>query len=797
MSLPNTYAVLSAQIYRQYLLDTRGGQIVIPVKSKSTDGTFFDLELAEKPRMWDSLKVEIAGTVYEYGQIYLVSYDVASRKLKVSPDDIRKNLLTTEPVGNIKLVSDLTFLVKRVEDWYQNSQNVPCIPQTFTPIPEPDLSLLEPELETNQIDAILGALKEPFSYIWGPPGTGKTQMVLARCIWAYLKENKRVLIAAPTNNALEQTLYGVLAVLRNAGIDFHNKIVRLGVPSSEFAGTYPEVCESLDYINKVKELTGEIENVKGILVNQKKIAGQIPEYKAFCKNLAAFRACSDDVLQYADDLKRSREERGAANREAAKYEAEVRSRKWKLEPLRKSKDSLGGKLLGVNDEISKIENSLFKAFRSKKLKNLYHQQQVILGEVNHIEKEEAPICAELQEFQSLLEASKQKRETAGYNFRMTENAIDKCTEIFPDLHEKCCQQMKHPLFDIGGLEEIVADFKRQFAQQEIQFADYNEHTEEEANAAISRLTDRLTELQAELNALMAANDPINNADCKVIAATVDTCIARITPNGEPGFDHVFLDEAGYCPLIKGAVLTAYHCPVTFLGDHMQLPPVCEMDIKDIDTPGHKPVFLWAQSALYVDQALSKHLSITYDTFIHNEEPPQIAMQKYNLLHSYRFGIALANALSGVVYPQGFQGNPAVVTNVECISTHRTHTDLLRACKDEQEKIVAYCSKHIGENIGIITPYKDQRDAIKEKLKEAGLPYDNVMTVHASQGREWDTVLFSVVDTHAMWFTDSDNQLSKGKNVVNTAVSRAKNKLIIVCDDSFWKLKHEQLIGRLL
>ena len=87
-------------------------------------------------------------------------------------------------------------------------------------------------------------------------------------------------------------------------------------------------------------------------------------------------------------------------------------------------------------------------------------------------------------------------------------------------------------------------------------------------------------------------------------------------------------------------------------------------------------------------------------------------------------------------------------------------------------------------------YRDQVNLVNEV-------YHEVCTVHSSQGQEWDVVLFSVCDTENMWFVDSHNKMSDGKKVINTAVSRAKKKLIIVCDAMFWKRKKTQLIKRLL
>ena len=75
--------------------------------------------------------------------------------------------------------------------------------------------------------------------------------------------------------------------------------------------------------------------------------------------------------------------------------------------------------------------------------------------------------------------------------------------------------------------------------------------------------------------------------------------------------------------------------------------------------------------------------------------------------------------------------------------------------------------------------------------------DSIVTVHGSQGREWDTVLFSVVDTTDKFFVDSLNQISDGKKLVNTAVSRARKRIVIVCDYAYWITQKNQLICRIL
>ena len=79
--------------------------------------------------------------------------------------------------------------------------------------------------------------------------------------------------------------------------------------------------------------------------------------------------------------------------------------------------------------------------------------------------------------------------------------------------------------------------------------------------------------------------------------------------------------------------------------------------------------------------------------------------------------------------------------------------------------------------------------------------NQIMSIHKSQGQEWDTVIISVVDHqskggYGMWFTDTTNKMSKGLKVINTAVSRAKKRLILVGHYGFWMEQDDQLLGML-
>ncbi len=77
---------------------------------------------------------------------------------------------------------------------------------------------------------------------------------------------------------------------------------------------------------------------------------------------------------------------------------------------------------------------------------------------------------------------------------------------------------------------------------------------------------------------------------------------------------------------------------------------------------------------------------------------------------------------------------------------------------------------LGENlsdVGIITPYNNQVEAIKKQL-----PNIEVDTVHKFQGREKDIIIISTVD-------DEEREFSNKHDLINVAVSRAKKRLYVV------------------
>jgi len=80
----------------------------------------------------------------------------------------------------------------------------------------------------DQHAAITKALNQPLSYVWGPPGTGKTS-TLGFIIANYLMHGKKVLFVSNTNRAVDVGMLSVLAALHKMGAeDEIDNITRFG-----------------------------------------------------------------------------------------------------------------------------------------------------------------------------------------------------------------------------------------------------------------------------------------------------------------------------------------------------------------------------------------------------------------------------------------------------------------------------------------------------------------------------------------------------------------------------------------
>jgi hypothetical protein len=671
-------------------------QMTIDVKRFQINGSFVILYLASKPAADADLNLAIDGKVQERDEVNFEQFDETSLSLTIFPSKNIMDILTARENPELKVIVDLKFLIRRAGDYHKEFGDLLGYPKTTPKFNDEDIYLpsgFEPSEE--QRDTVRTVLNSKLSYVWGAPGTGKTQFVLATSILSYLKKGKKVCIIAPTNLSLEQVLRGVLKIIEKDDpygklVDLDHDVIRIGMATADFVRDYPNLCESKHIASLVLEKKASIKSLKDVI---------------FEKNCELLKANFDEIdTLFSEEYDR----------------AGIIARRRIMSQIRK----------------------YFEEIRA--------------------------IISNKVQFAHLLDGVDE------YNYRT------KSAEISEFLYNR-----PRPAF-------AIEDYKDQNAYD---------------------LQNILDQLQNELADLESIHPTSYLREAKIVATTPQTFMGRFAPPGRyKGLavaiqaDHIFIDEACYCNVILALPFFMMGVPITMLGDHMQLPPVCQMDREDILIHGIKEnnsmryAFMQDQSALFAENYLFGNIKDLQNAYVELKDPEFKETECCTLTLSHRFGNNLAKVLDECIYHNGIKGAGKHSLDIVCVDT---------VCLEKADRENDAEADAIGEflkrnpmdpkDFAILTPYNAQVRFLYNKYPKLK---DNILSVHKSQGREWDTVIFSVADNRVankevpLRFT-STIPPSSGVKVVNTAVSRAKKRLVIVCDREFWSAMDDELIGGLV
>ena len=657
---------------------------------------------------------------------------------------------------DIFVVSDLKFLIDNVGKWYKEYGHL--IEEPPSPSLKPSEYIFQGHESIEQKEAVGMALSNKYSYVWGAPGTGKTQVVLADCVLSYLEKQKQVLIVAPTNNALEQTLYSIIHVLESPPKSI-SMISRLGVPSDSFALKYGCICQDLVTQNKIKLLESAIKELKLQQETQKLNQTILDEYQKFCG--------------YYHIYKEKRKLKEELNQKYLLLSERVNETALHLPSYRTTKNSLQTRLNQIEYRTATLSFKL-KSFFTKK-------------EVQELKKEKEELDIRLKDCLEKLSVLENENDSLDHSIKQyTDNIKD--TEKIIETSKNEGEKIANTVLGVFQNFEKAMDLFDQ-RMQEISETHFDDSIE-----------DQIEEKKQQLEEIRQQKKTQQKGQL-VFACTLDYLFAHYKNLIDDGINsallsHVFLDEAAYCPLIKAGVIFSLHAPITLFGDHMQLPPICEASKRIIEDPALK-VFIWAMSALYFPKLFPADysLEILFRDYIKGIPPYYESLKRAVLPQTFRFGDNLASVLNHFVYKNNFCGIKNRLTEITAVHAKRgTKEQELRANNGEARAIREYILNNNLQNYVVLSPYRVQQKNLCNLLKGITLP-DNILTIHASQGREWDTVILSVVDSSQKFFVDSTTP--QGLFTLNTAISRAKKNIVIVCNLDYWK-RHvdSQLIGKL-
>lgn len=267
---------------------------------------------------------------------------------------------------------------------------------------------------------------------------------------------------------------------------------------------------------------------------------------------------------------------------------------------------------------------------------------------------------------------------------------------------------------------------------------------------------------------------------KIFPIIITTCISahRIgTP--EPMFDMVIMDEASQCNIAVSLVPIVRGESLMLVGDPQQLNPVILLD--EITNEKLKKRYTVSEEYDYCKNSIYKtYLScdaVSDETLLHNHYRCHKSIIGFNNRKYYNSRL---NILS-----ESKEKQPLVYMDIQ-----ESFSDYKNTAPAEAYEIAKYAALNRNKNIGVITPFVNQRKLIEEELARAKVKNVTCGTVHAFQGDEKDVILFSTAITERTQASTYE-WLKNNKELINVATSRAKDKLIILSSKKNLERLHQK------
>ena len=295
---------------------------------------------------------------------------------------------------------------------------------------------------------------------------------------------------------------------------------------------------------------------------------------------------------------------------------------------------------------------------------------------------------------------------------------------------------------------------------------YNKYQEISLEFLKSFLADKFSKLKSRKvyeRKDMEFNDSQNFLkDYPIVTSTTFSATTNINPIVP--FDYLIMDEASQVDISAGALSLNCVKSAVIVGDPKQLPNVVvEKDAKYANEV-FKEVNLPEGYRFVNNSFLDSLLKVFPDV-------PVTLLKEHYRCHPL---------IIGFCNKQFYNNQLVIMTKRE---TEEKPLSILRSVKGnhargthnrrEAEEVIDIVKDLVSSynDIGIITPYRDQAKLISEMLQENELPAFPVSTVHKFQGRENDVIILSTVSNEIQEFIDDPHLL-------NVAVSRAKKKFIL-------------------
>jgi superfamily I DNA and/or RNA helicase len=266
-----------------------------------------------------------------------------------------------------------------------------------------------------------------------------------------------------------------------------------------------------------------------------------------------------------------------------------------------------------------------------------------------------------------------------------------------------------------------------------------------------------------------------------IACVTSLSIKNSFPLSEEVFDLVVIDEASQCDLVSALPMLFRAKKAVIIGDPLQLTHITSVQNYEEEFV-LESLGLLDLSKRYIDTSLYDYAEALankskLNTVFLNEHyrcHPEIINFSNDQFYKRRLGRGMKVMTHGEMFMFGKTGLNWIPVNADMSTDKNLNVKEAEVCVALARDLR---NKYPDASIGIVTPFKDQKQYIFDALRDM-IDDIKVDTVHQYQGDEKDIMILSLVVT--------DNSparkamfLNRNEFLINVAITRAKSSLYIV------------------
>ncbi|MDN5215120.1 AAA domain-containing protein [Fulvivirgaceae bacterium BMA12] len=698
--------------------------------------------------------------------------------------------LSTESLFSAQLLSEFGKLSKLPEDLIENPLFKSFLSnKTIIQNGENNL-LLDPfvqvtDLNESQTKAVELSFDQPLTVITGPPGTGKSQIVM-NIIANAVVNGHSVLFASKNNKAVDNVKERLDEIIENP------YLLRFGSKNEIENTAIPQIMRQVSQYSQ-----GVFEDKTTELTSAKNEVNTVREQIKYLK--------TQITLIPKLQIKISRLKNELAQRQ-------IKLDKWlvELEPIHRllfieKKTNVGIDVNEVGLLIQKIKNwnsgflskILFKWFHKSKLEQSLRKINDSLSlEVKEYISEHAPwatgsqdlLSSGFQNLNFLLELKKsEKRIIKKHNdllksLTSTEEDISSNSENLKHL-ESSKEEYESEIAELTkGLPSKCSDLLNLMIQQRLndqnisntqRYQDYLPANNVWKDEEVADFSDSATRFLQDFNAICLTSLSVKNS-FPLTPALADVLV---------------IDEASQCDIASAIPMILRAKRAVIIGDPLQLRHITSVQKYEqdyvTDLLGLEKLQLdYVNKSLYDYSFKLATKSGLESVFLqeHYRCHPEIIEFSNQHFYERRLGQTMLIKTNSNQFQYGDIGINWIHVNGEMHSKKNINSAEINK-SIELVKLLA--TQYPNASIGIVTPFRDQYKELFSKLPQELLDKVKVDTVHKYQGDEKDIIIFSPVI--------SDNAtvgkamfLSRNEYLINVAITRAKSALYIVGNFDYCK-----------